>query len=202
VFVIATTTAQVTFHHYFVTEPSYDGGVLEISISGGAFNDIISAGGSFVVNGYNQQIANTDSVLVGRNTWSGSSGGFITTTVNLPTAAAGHTVQLRWRFATDTGNSTPVVGWFVDSITVSDGATCCTSIPRPSFTTISRVGTSVNLTWTAVTGVNYRLQYNTNLAGTNWTAVAGDVLAGGSTASKTDSPATNATRFYRVLQLP
>ena len=60
----------------------------------------------------------------------------------------------------------------------------------------------VALSWTAAAGVSYRLQYNTNLAGTNWTAVAGDVLAGGSTASKTDSPATNAARFYRVLQLP
>jgi photosystem II stability/assembly factor-like uncharacterized protein len=202
VFSIATTLAQVTFRHNFQTEPSYDGGVVEISISGGAFNDIISAGGSFVLNGYNQVIANTDSALVGRNTWSGSSGGFITTKVNLPPAAAGHTVQLRWRFATDTGNSTPSTGWFVDTITVSDGATCCASIPRPVFTSVSRAGTSVNLTWSATAGVNYRLQYNTNLAGTNWTAVAGDVLAGGSTASKTDSPATNAARFYRVLQLP
>jgi hypothetical protein len=70
------------------------------------------------------------------------------------------------------------------------------------FTAISRTGGSVNLTWTAVAGLNYRLQYNTNLMGTNWTAVAGDVLAGGPTASKTDSPATNAARFYRVLQLP
>jgi hypothetical protein len=202
VFSIATTLAQVTFRHNFQTEPSYDGGVVEISISGGAFNDIISAGGSFVLNGYNQVIANTDSALVGRNTWSGSSGGFITTKVNLPPAAAGHTVQLRWRFATDTGHSTPSTGWFVDTITVSDGATCCASIPRPVFTSVSRAGTSVNLTWSATAGVNYRLQYNTNLAGTNWTAVAGDVLAGGSTASKTDSPATNAARFYRVLQLP
>ena len=201
-FPIATTLAQVTFRHYFQTEPSYDGGVLEISISGGAFNDLISAGGSFVVNGYNQQIANTDSVLVGRNTWSGSSGGFITTSANLPAAAAGHTVQLRWRFATDTGNSTPVIGWFVDSISVSDGSTCCSSIPRPVFTAISRTGTSVNLTWTATAGVSYRLQYNTDLTRTNWTAVAGDVLAGGPTASKTDSPATNSARFYRVQQLP
>jgi hypothetical protein len=199
---IATTLAQVTFRHNFQTEPSFDGGVLEISLAGGAFNDIISAGGSFVANGYNQQIANTDSVLVGRNAWSGSSGGFITTTVNLPPSAAGNTVQLRWRFATDTGNSTPVTGWFVDSVTVSDGATCCSSIPRPMITSISRTGTSVNLTWTAAAGVSYRLQYKTDLTTTNWTAVAGDVLAGGSSASKTDSPATNAERFYRVLQLP
>lgn len=202
VFSVATTLAQVTFRHFFQTEPSYDGGVLEISISGGAFNDIISAGGSFVANGYNQQIANTDSVLVGRNAWSGSSGGFVTTTVNLPAAAAGHTVQLRWRFATDTGNSTPVIGWFVDTITISDGSSCCSSIPRPVFTSISRTGTSVNLTWSATAGVNYRVQYNTDLTHTNWTAVAGDVTAGGPTASKTDSPATNTARFYRVLQLP
>jgi PKD repeat protein len=35
--------------------------------------------------------------LVGRQVWSGNSGGFTTTVVNLPAAAAGQNAQLRWR---------------------------------------------------------------------------------------------------------
>jgi hypothetical protein len=42
--------------------------------------------------------------------------------VNLPAAAAGQTVQLRWRLATD--SSVPGVGQRIDSLTIEDGAAC------------------------------------------------------------------------------
>ena len=64
----------------------FDGGVLEVSFDGGnTFQDILAAGGSFVMGGYNRTIA-TDrgSPLAGRQAWSGDSEGFITTVVNLP----------------------------------------------------------------------------------------------------------------------
>jgi hypothetical protein len=202
VFAIATAFAQLTFTHYYQTETPYDGGVLEISIAGSAFTDIIAAGGSFVANGYTQPIANTDSVLVGRNAWTGNTGGFITTIVNLPAAAAGNAIQLRWRFATDTGNSTAATGWFVDTISVTDGATCCVGIARPVFTSISRTGTTVSLTWSATPSVSYRLQSSTNLSQPDWSDVAGDVTAGGTSASKDDTRGTNAQTYYRVRQLP
>jgi len=108
------TNAQLTFRHSYDLESGYDGGVLEISINGGAFTDILSSGGSFVTNGYNQTIsAYYQNPLAGRNAWSGNSGGFVTTSVRLP-AAAGGTVQLRWRLGSD--NSAGAVGWYVDSI--------------------------------------------------------------------------------------
>ena len=69
-------------------------------------------GGSFVTNGYTQTIPMFDNPLAGRQVWSGTSPGFITTIANLPAAAAGQTVQLRWRFGSDTGTSGP--GWYVD----------------------------------------------------------------------------------------
>jgi hypothetical protein len=46
-FAVAATNAQISFKHRWNTETGYDGGVLEISIGGGAFADIVTAGGSF-----------------------------------------------------------------------------------------------------------------------------------------------------------
>ena len=48
------------------------GAVLEISIDGGAFADIIDAGGSFVTGGYGNTISDaTDSPIGGRPAWTG-----------------------------------------------------------------------------------------------------------------------------------
>ena len=41
-------------------DTAYDAGVLEISINGGAFTDIITAGGTFVSGGYNHTGINPD----------------------------------------------------------------------------------------------------------------------------------------------
>ena len=100
-----------------------DGGVLEIKIGAGSFTDILSAGGSFVTGGYNMTMARTfGASLRGRRAWSGNSGGFINTLVNLPFSAAGNTVQLRWSCGTD--SSTSSVGWYIDSIAISN-IVCC-----------------------------------------------------------------------------
>jgi hypothetical protein len=104
---IATASAQLTFRQNFDLEEqdadiAYDAGVLEISINGGAFTDIITAGGSFVSGGYNHTGINPDfgnPLLPSGPIWSGVSnngcGGFQTTVVNLPAAAAGQNIVLR-----------------------------------------------------------------------------------------------------------
>ncbi|EEF60482.1 conserved repeat domain protein [Pedosphaera parvula Ellin514] len=135
---IISSVAQVTFRNNYDLEEdtsgsglAYDGGVLEIQIGAGAFTDILAAGGSFVTGGYNRIIDSTDdnAALDGRQVWSGSSGGFITTTVNLPAAAAGKNIVLRWRAATDSGNDFGGTGWYIDSVSIADGFyTCCSSI--------------------------------------------------------------------------
>ena len=91
---------------------------LKISINGGAVTDILAAGGTFVEGGYNGAIGVTDSVLTGRQAWTGNSGGFITTTVNLPAAANGQNAQLRWRTAYDTGTNPTGAGMRVDTISI------------------------------------------------------------------------------------
>ncbi len=128
--------AQLSFRHIYNLEASsvgYDGGVLEIAIGGGAFTDILSAGGSFVSGGYTKTISSSyGSPLAGRQAWSGASSSFTTTLVNLPPSANGQSVQFRWRCGTDSGNIPGSwTGWYVDSISVL-ALTCCTNNPSIS----------------------------------------------------------------------
>jgi hypothetical protein len=123
-FAITTTSAQLTFRNNYTLENTFDGGVLEIAIGAGAFTDILAAGGSFVTGGYNGTISTFfGSPIAGRSAWTDTSGGFITTTVNLPAAAAGNNVKLRWRMGSD--DSVSRIGWRVDTIKVTDGFICC-----------------------------------------------------------------------------
>ncbi len=71
----------------------------------------------------------------------------------------------------------------------------------PKFRSIRVSSGLVHLVWEAIPGRSYRVQYRTDLAGTNWTDLPGDVVANSSTAVKTDAVAAR-QRFYRVLLLP
>ncbi len=129
VFPVATASAQLTFRHrFYVNYYGYNGGVLEISTNGGAFTDIITAGGSFLANGYNQTLyTGNGNPLQDRLAWTGYSGGFVNTIVNLPTATAGKNVQLRWRFGSGSGVGGGE-GWYIDTISLTDGFDCCGTV--------------------------------------------------------------------------
>lgn len=122
---------QLTFKHRYDLESSpftntvgYDGGVLEIKIGTNAFVDITNAGGTFVSGGYTKVIsAAFDCPLSNRPAWSGTISTYTNTVVNLPPAAAGQTIQLRWRCATDNGGPSGG-GWRIDSIGIG-GTVCC-----------------------------------------------------------------------------
>lgn len=108
---------SLSFKHRWTFDTSgNDGGVLEISIAGGAFTDIIAAGGTFAGGGYPGSVTNQSPArnpLNRRNAWI-TTGATTTTTVHLPSVANGQNVQLRWRLGFDhTGAAT---GWFVDTI--------------------------------------------------------------------------------------
>jgi hypothetical protein len=109
----------------------FDGAVLEMSFDGGnTFQDILAVGGSFVMGGYNRTIS-TDrgSPIAGRQAWSGNSGGFICTLVNLPLLPPG--ARFRWRMASD--NSGSGEGWRIDTVTITlcEPVSCQPSTPRP-----------------------------------------------------------------------
>jgi hypothetical protein len=128
------TSAQLTFRQVYDLEQNtstvaYDVGVLEISINGGAYQDIVAAGGSFISGGYDHTSINTGfqnpcfvtpPVHTTTGGWSGLSnagaGGYQTTTVALPSSGAGQPFKLRWRMCSDTTVSH--AGWRVDSVAI------------------------------------------------------------------------------------
>ncbi|HWH24306.1 MAG TPA: S8 family serine peptidase, partial [Candidatus Limnocylindria bacterium] len=113
--------ARLAFSQNVALEMGYDGGVLEISIAGAAFTDIVAAGGSFEAGGYGHTLKPQSSFgnpLGGRSAWSGTSGAFTTTVVSLPPAAAGKSIVLRWRLGSD--SSVGGGGWRIDDVTLTD----------------------------------------------------------------------------------
>src|SRR3982074_33537 len=108
---VTSTAPMMSFRNNFDTEMSmgifWDGYVLEVSapgISGGAFIDITDShvGGSFVSGGYTGEIDGTAmNPLAGRMAWSGNSGGYIDTVINMGPNLAGQTVTLRFRMGSD-----------------------------------------------------------------------------------------------------
>ena len=127
---INSASAQMTFRNNFDTEFSdgifWDGGVLEVSspnISGGAFVDVTDplVGGSIPTGGYTGEISgDASNPLAGRMAWSGSSGGYINTVVDLGPNVNGQTITLRFRMGTDEAVVAP--GWNVDTISISGGS--------------------------------------------------------------------------------
>ena len=126
--------ALLSFRNFYNLEAGngtngFDGGVLEIKIGTNAFVDILAAGGSFVTNGYTKLIdGRYGNPLAGRQAWSGTSlTNFVTTIANLPAAALGQTIQLRWICGTDDGNGGN--GWWIDSIGITSTTCCANSAP-------------------------------------------------------------------------
>jgi len=118
-----TACARLSFRQNFDLEESsetiaYDCGVLEININSTGWIDIVQAGGNFETGGYNHSgIADGfGNPLSSRPNWSGNSGGFMTTVIQLPASGADLPVQLRWRMASD--NSVLRLGWRIDSVTI------------------------------------------------------------------------------------
>jgi archaellum component FlaF (FlaF/FlaG flagellin family) len=76
-----------------------------------------------------------------------------------------------------------------------------TAIPQPMLLPPEILGSDFKLTWTAVSNTVYRVEFNPDLAPSNWTALPGDVIGVSNTASKLD-PLTPSNRLYRVRLLP
>jgi hypothetical protein len=130
---IPSSSPQLSFRHRWNLEDGYDGGILEISINGGAFTDIIAAGGTFVSGVYNATISSDfDSPIGGSQAWTGyGDSSYTTTRVNLPPAAAGQTAQFRWRLASDQGQSVIGAIWRIDTVNLIGNAYVCSACPTP-----------------------------------------------------------------------
>jgi extracellular elastinolytic metalloproteinase len=109
--------AVLRFWHSYDTEANWDGGVVEISVNGGAWTDL---GPLMFQNGYNSTIiTNLASAISDRDAFSGNSSGFIETAVDL-SSYANNNAQIRFRMATD--GFIGGVGWYVDDVAIVDDA--------------------------------------------------------------------------------
>jgi hypothetical protein len=70
-----------------------------------------------------------------------------------------------------------------------------------SFTTISYDNGVATLTWRAIPGRAYRVEFKDELHAPAWTQLGDEVAAVNVTTSVTDSPAPNSYRFYRVRRI-
>jgi hypothetical protein len=126
--------------------------VLEYSTDGGNTFQYVPAN-DFVIGGYNRTIS-TDrgSPIAGLQAWSGNSGGFVTSVVNLNLSSLD--VRFRWRMASDTSGSSE--GWRVDTVNVmgcQGDPSSCTPTPTPTITPTPTVSPTVTPTATATATV-------------------------------------------------
>ena len=128
-------SADLHFSNNYALEDGFDGGVLEISVDAGPFQDILAAGGFFARGGYNGTISTCcGNPLAGRQAWTGNSGGFIDTDVDL-TSFGGHSIVLRWRMGSD--SSTSGQGWRIDDVQMICERPTPTATPTSSATVSS-----------------------------------------------------------------
>ena len=113
--ILLPSNAYMLFQSDFDMEVTYDGGVVEYSTDGGLnwldAGDLIDAG-----QGYTDVLdTGFSNPLGGRLAFTGSTGGYIGTRLNLG-ALVGQNIRFRFRIGTD--NSVPGVGWYVDDIEI------------------------------------------------------------------------------------
>ena len=77
-----------------------------------------------------------------------------------------------------------------------------TVVRPPVFLSAVRTNCTLALTWSAMPGQRYRLQYKSTLAATNWTYLGGSVYPTSNTVTATDNVCTNTQRVYRVVLFP
>jgi len=133
----AATDMQLRFWHRYDLQSGWDGGRIEISTDNGTswFSvESSNSGVAFASNGYNQTMGIFGGGLpgdfAGLRAWTGNSGGFIESILNLTNTAkfAGKTVRFRWVIATNSNTSSP--GWHVDSISLTGGGNVANTPPQ------------------------------------------------------------------------
>ena len=117
---------QLRFWHNYNLQNARDGGQLQISFDNGStwLGVGTDSGTSFAESGYNAALntqgnPNALSDFAGQAAWTGNSGGFLETVLNVTDNAkfAGKSVRFRWVLATD--STTPSTGWYVDTISLT-----------------------------------------------------------------------------------
>ena len=77
-----------------------------------------------------------------------------------------------------------------------------TPIPAPVFQSAASANGSITLTWSAMTGVTYQLQFTTSLSAPNWTNLGAPTNASSPSIAASDVKPADPQRFYRVVVAP
>lgn len=72
---------------------------------------------------------------------------------------------------------------------------------QPVIQPITRNGRTINITWNAMLGKQYQVQYTTNLSPANWQNLGDPITATNVTATASDIIGPDPNRFYRVVLL-
>jgi len=75
-------------------------------------------------------------------------------------------------------------------------------VTAPRIESIIASDSGVTISWSAIVGKSYRVQFKSDLKEPNWTDLSGDVTATEAKAAKTDTETSGAQRSYRVALLP
>ncbi|MBU0691851.1 choice-of-anchor J domain-containing protein [bacterium] len=135
-------------------DSAYDGGVVEISVDGGAFEDIAP------VDGYSHTFRGTSTgPIPGRACWSGTPP-WREYTFDL-SAFANQDVRFRFRFGSD--ESVTNEGWYVDDVVVEGIRTV--DVFTPSGLTIAAVANDIHLHWESDLNAFYRIYSDTDSEG-------------------------------------
>jgi Immunoglobulin I-set domain/Immunoglobulin domain/Protein of unknown function (DUF642) len=76
------------------------------------------------------------------------------------------------------------------------------SITPPQVQTVSLSNSTISFGWSTLTGLNYQMQYTTNLTSPIWCNLGSAVTAAGATLNTTDTITNDPQRFYRLLLSP
>jgi hypothetical protein len=75
-------------------------------------------------------------------------------------------------------------------------------VPQPNIQAATMVSGTLQLTWAALPGLQYQVQYTTDLSQPTWTPVGSVITATSGTATFSDNIGPDPQRFYRVELLP
>ncbi len=103
------TNTILSFVHFYDTEDTWDGGRVFLELDNG--NEVVDLGTHFTQNGYNSTVFNSIPAF------SGNSGGFITSIVDL-SSFAGRTGKVRFQMSCDI--TIGGLGWFIDDIQIQN----------------------------------------------------------------------------------
>jgi uncharacterized repeat protein (TIGR03803 family) len=76
------------------------------------------------------------------------------------------------------------------------------SSDSPRIRTVAKSANTMALTWGALPGRSYQVQFRTDLSQTNWNDLGSPVTATNTLATSSDSNASDSQRFYRVVLQP